>query len=94
MRKNRHDDYSRGYSQRAFDSRGNREEAQFHIPRLTAHVRERFGVTIIAVNSPDGGILVNPPAATTNQSGDRLRVFGLPKQIAEFEIYVGAKAKA
>jgi K+/H+ antiporter YhaU regulatory subunit KhtT len=63
-------------------------------PDLLRNVRERFGVTIIAVNSPDGGILVNPPPATTNQSGDRLRVFGLPKQIAEFEIYVGAKAKA
>jgi CPA2 family monovalent cation:H+ antiporter-2 len=58
-----------------------------------AHVRERFGVTIIAVNSPDGETFVNPPAATTIRSGDRLRVFGLPKQIAEFEIYVGARAK-
>lgn len=57
-----------------------------------AHVRERFGVTIIAVNSP-GGETLNPPAATTIRSGDRLRVFGLPKQIAEFEIYVGARAK-
>jgi hypothetical protein len=34
-----------------------------------ARVRERFGVTVITVNSPEGDILVNPPAGTTIKSG-------------------------
>ena len=53
-----------------------------------AHVRERFGVTVVAVRSASGEVLVNPPAATSIRSGDKLRVFGLPKQIAEFAAYV------
>lgn len=53
-----------------------------------ARVRERFGVTVVTVNSPHGDVLVNPPAGTTIKSGDKLRVFGLPKQIAEFQAYV------
>ncbi len=55
-----------------------------------ARVRERFGVTVVAVSSPEGEVLVNPPAGTTIRSGDSLRVFGLPAQIAEFAAYVGA----
>ena len=53
-----------------------------------ARVRERFGVTVVTVNSPHGDVLVNPPPGTTIKSGDKLRVFGLPKQIAEFQAYV------
>lgn len=53
-----------------------------------ARVRERFGITIVAVNGASGAVLVNPPAATRIRHGDRLRVFGLPKQIAEFASYV------
>ena len=58
-----------------------------------ARVRERFGVTVVAVSSASGEVLVNPPAATTIRSGDKLRVFGLPKQIAEFATYVRGNAE-
>ncbi len=53
-----------------------------------AHVRERFGVTVVAVSSVSGEVLVNPPAVTTIRSGDKLRIFGLPKQNADFAAYV------
>jgi K+/H+ antiporter YhaU regulatory subunit KhtT len=46
-----------------------------------AGVRERFGVTVVAITRADGSALVNPPAAATLRAGDRLRVFGLPAQI-------------
>ncbi len=54
-----------------------------------AHVRERFGVTVVEVVTPSGEVVLNPPATTSLRSGDKLRVFGLPKQIAEFAAYVG-----
>jgi monovalent cation:H+ antiporter-2, CPA2 family len=57
-----------------------------------ARVRERFGVTVVTVNGPHGDVLVNPPAGTTIKSGDKLRVFGLPKQIAEFQAYLEGTA--
>jgi CPA2 family monovalent cation:H+ antiporter-2 len=46
-----------------------------------AQIRERFGVTIVAITHPDGSLLVNPPADAILRAGDRLRVFGLPAQI-------------
>jgi K+:H+ antiporter len=46
-----------------------------------AHIRERFGVTIVAIGRLDGSSLVNPPADTRFRAGDRLRLFGLPAQI-------------
>ena len=58
-----------------------------------ARVRERFGVTVVAVSSASGEVLVNPPAATTIRSGNKLRIFGLPKQIAEFTAYVRGSAE-
>jgi K+/H+ antiporter YhaU regulatory subunit KhtT len=54
-----------------------------------AHVRERFGVTVVAVVTLSGEVVVNPPATTSIRSGEKLRVFGLPKRIAEFAAYVG-----
>jgi K+:H+ antiporter len=49
-----------------------------------ARVRERFGVTVVSVERPDGETVVNPSASTRLRPGDRLRVFGLPEQIDAF----------
>jgi len=49
-----------------------------------ARVRERFGVTVVSVERPDGAAVVNPSADTRLRPGDRLRVFGLPEQIRAF----------
>ncbi|HXG15707.1 MAG TPA: cation:proton antiporter [Calidithermus sp.] len=46
-----------------------------------ARVRERFGVTVLSVHRADGSTIVNPSAQTVLRSGDRLRVFGLPRQV-------------
>jgi CPA2 family monovalent cation:H+ antiporter-2 len=48
-----------------------------------AKIRERFGVTVVAVSRPDG-VVFNPAPETILRSGDVLRVFGLDAQIAEF----------
>jgi monovalent cation:H+ antiporter-2, CPA2 family len=48
-----------------------------------AKIRERFGVTVVAVTRPDG-VVFNPAPETILRSGDVLRVFGLGAQIAEF----------
>jgi K+/H+ antiporter YhaU regulatory subunit KhtT len=47
-----------------------------------AGVRERFGVTVVGIVRADGAVIVNPPADTVLRPRDRLRVFGLPDQIA------------
>ncbi|HEX9479167.1 MAG TPA: cation:proton antiporter [Methylomirabilota bacterium] len=49
-----------------------------------ARVRERFGVTVVSVERPDGAAVVNPSADTRLRPGDRLRVFGLPEQVDAF----------
>jgi len=49
-----------------------------------ARIRERLGVTVVAVTHGDGGTTVNPSAETVLRSGDRVRVFGLPEQIVAF----------
>jgi hypothetical protein len=48
-----------------------------------AKIRERFGVTVVAVSRPDG-VVFNPAPETILRSGDVLRVFGLGAQIAAF----------
>jgi CPA2 family monovalent cation:H+ antiporter-2 len=53
------------------------------------HVRERFGVTVVAVNRGSGDVVVNPPAETRLNPGDRVRVFGLPDQIDSFVRHLG-----
>jgi K+:H+ antiporter len=49
-----------------------------------ARIRERLGVTIVAVTRPQGLVVVNPSAETILRAGDRVRVFGLPEQIEAF----------
>jgi CPA2 family monovalent cation:H+ antiporter-2 len=49
-----------------------------------ARIRERLGVTIVAVTRPGGQVVVNPSAETILRVGDRVRAFGLPEQIAAF----------
>jgi monovalent cation:H+ antiporter-2, CPA2 family len=50
-----------------------------------AGVRERFGVLVLAVRRADGTNEVTPSPETHLRPGDRLRVFGLPAQLAAFE---------
>jgi len=54
-----------------------------------ARVRERFGVTVVSVERPDGDAVLNPSADTRLRPGDRLRVFGLPEQVDAFRAEAG-----
>ena len=56
-----------------------------------ARVRERFGVTVVTVSGPGREVLVNPPASTALKGGNKLRIFGLPRQIEEFAAYLRAR---
>jgi K+:H+ antiporter len=49
-----------------------------------ARIRERFGVTVVAITRQDDDILFNPGPDTMLRSGDVVRVFGLPAQIDAF----------
>jgi len=57
-----------------------------------AGVRERFGVLVLAIRRADGTNMVNPSPETRLRPGDRLRVFGLPVQLAAFEAATGGAA--
>jgi len=46
-----------------------------------SRVRERFGVTVVAVVRPSGEVLVNPQPDTLIASGDKIRIFGLREQV-------------
>ena len=48
-----------------------------------ARIRERFGVTVVAISRP-GGVVFNPAPETILRAGDFVRVFGLQAQIAAF----------
>jgi CPA2 family monovalent cation:H+ antiporter-2 len=48
-----------------------------------ARIRERFGVTVVAVVRA-GNVILNPPPDTMLRPGDRVRLFGLPAQIERF----------
>jgi CPA2 family monovalent cation:H+ antiporter-2 len=46
-----------------------------------ARMRERFGVTVVHVTRATGEVVGDPTAETVLRRGDRLRLFGLPRQI-------------
>jgi monovalent cation:H+ antiporter-2, CPA2 family len=48
-----------------------------------SRIRERFGVTVVAVVKA-GDVILNPPPDTILRPGDRVRLFGLPAQIDRF----------
>ena len=50
-----------------------------------ARIRERLGVTVVAVTR-GGDVVLNPPAETIVRAGDRVRIFGLPDQIEAFRL--------
>jgi CPA2 family monovalent cation:H+ antiporter-2 len=57
-----------------------------------ARIRERFGVTVVAIHRANGPTVVNPPPETMVRAGDRLRVFGLHEQI-DFFVETAARAE-
>jgi monovalent cation:H+ antiporter-2, CPA2 family len=46
-----------------------------------ARVRERFGVSVVAITRADGTLVPHPSADTVLRAGDRVKLFGLPEQI-------------
>jgi monovalent cation:H+ antiporter-2, CPA2 family len=48
-----------------------------------SRIRERFGVTVVAVVKA-GDVILNPPPDTVLRPGDRVRLFGLPAEINRF----------
>jgi CPA2 family monovalent cation:H+ antiporter-2 len=46
-----------------------------------ARMRERFGVNVVEVTRATGELVADPTAETVLRAGDRLRLFGLPRQI-------------
>jgi K+:H+ antiporter len=48
-----------------------------------SRIRERFGVTVVAIVKA-GDVILNPPPDTMLRPGDRVRLFGLPAQIDRF----------
>jgi CPA2 family monovalent cation:H+ antiporter-2 len=49
-----------------------------------ARIRERFGVTVLAITRSDGTTVMHPSPESVLRSGDRVRVFGRREQIAAF----------
>ena len=46
-----------------------------------ARMRERYGITVVAITRATGEEVADPTAETVLRRGDRLRLFGLPRQI-------------
>jgi CPA2 family monovalent cation:H+ antiporter-2 len=57
-----------------------------------ARVRERFGVTVVAITREGGDTLLHPSPDAVMRSGDRVMVFGLLDQIAALEREVRREA--
>jgi CPA2 family monovalent cation:H+ antiporter-2 len=55
-----------------------------------AGIRERFGVTVIGITRAGGETLLHPSPDAVLRPGDRLRVFGLPEQVAAFAQALGS----
>jgi len=49
-----------------------------------SRIRERFGVTIVSITRATGEAMLDPPAGTILELGDRLRVLGLSDEIDAF----------
>jgi Trk K+ transport system NAD-binding subunit len=58
-----------------------------------SRIRERFDVTVVSITRATGETLLNPPADTTLERGDKLRIFGLPDEIDAFASRAGEKEK-
>lgn len=56
-----------------------------------SRIRERFGVTVVAVKRSSGELVLNPEPETVISSGDKIRVFGLPEQIENLTPAAGLK---
>jgi len=56
-----------------------------------ARVRERFGVSVVAITRADGTLVPHPSADTVLRPGDRVRLFGLPEQIAALLAYAARR---
>ena len=48
-------------------------------------IRERFGLTVVAIVRESGELLVNPSPDTVISSGDSIRVFGLPVEVEQIK---------
>jgi hypothetical protein len=53
-----------------------------------AQIRERFGVTVVAIRRTDGTVVFNPSPDAVLREDDRVRVFGLPEQIRTMRVEI------
>jgi len=56
-----------------------------------SRIRERFGVTVVALTRADGTMILHPSADVMIHPGDRVLVFGLGEKISAFEGEAGAE---
>ena len=56
-----------------------------------ARVRERFGVSVMAITRADGTLVLHPSAETLLRRGDRVRLFGLPEQLDALLTHAGER---